>query len=107
MPTTGTRSRTAVSMASTMCRQPSTPIAPPMTVASVQNAIAGAPSTVPRAASTPEVSCAASVLHRAGVEEPLQAVLGIARVGRGQRRCGLHGGQRSSGSGGVPSFRRW
>ena len=34
--TTGTRSRRAVSVASTMCRQPSTPIAPPMTVASVQ-----------------------------------------------------------------------
>jgi hypothetical protein len=49
MPTTGSRARSAVSMASTMCRHPSTPIAPPMTVASVQNAIAGLPCTMPRA----------------------------------------------------------
>src|SRR4051812_12507172 len=39
-----------------MCRQPSTPMPPPMTVASVQNATATAPATVPRAATTPEVS---------------------------------------------------
>src|SRR5215210_603399 len=56
MPTTGSRSRSALSMASTMCRQPSTPIAPPITVASVQNAIAGLPCTVPRAYRTPEAS---------------------------------------------------
>src|SRR3954464_2269946 len=66
MPVTGTRSRRAVSMASTMCRQPSTPIAPPMTVASVQNAIAGLPFTVPRPASTPEVSRAASCCMEPG-----------------------------------------
>ena len=82
MPTTGTRSRSAVSIASTMCRQPSTPIAPPITVASVQKAMAGLPCTVPRAASTPEVSPGDQQLHRAGVEEPLQAVLGVARVRR-------------------------
>ncbi len=55
-PMTGTRSRTARSIASTMCRQPSVPIAPPITVASVQKATAGAPSMVPRAPSTPLVS---------------------------------------------------
>jgi hypothetical protein len=60
MPTTGTRSRSAASIASTMCWQPSNPIAPPMTVASVQYAIAGDPATVPRAARTPEVSRGAS-----------------------------------------------
>ncbi len=48
-PITGTRSRTAVSIASTMCRQPSMPIAPPIFCASVANAITRPPSTVPRA----------------------------------------------------------
>ena len=59
-PITGTRSRTAVSIASTMCWQPSMPIAPPIRVASVANAIAGVPSTSPRAHSTPESSRGAS-----------------------------------------------
>src|ERR1700754_2870129 len=39
-----------------MCAQPSTPIAPPMTVPSVQNATVRTPLTVPAAASTPDRS---------------------------------------------------
>src|SRR5690606_35221376 len=53
---TGTRSRTAVSIASTMCRHPSYPRAPPILVPSVANAITGAPVISPRAYCTPEVS---------------------------------------------------
>src|SRR2546423_878601 len=55
-PTTGTRSRTAVSIASTMCRQPSAPRAPPIRVPSVTYATTGVPSTSPRAVSAPESS---------------------------------------------------
>ena len=55
-PTTGTRSRTARSIASTMCRQPSVPMAPPMRVASVAKAMTGVPSIWPRALITPESS---------------------------------------------------
>src|SRR5690606_25184941 len=43
-------------IASTMCRHPSYPRAPPILVPSVANAIAGVPSISPRAYSTPEVS---------------------------------------------------
>ena len=39
-----------------MCLQPSTPMAPPITVPSVQNAMVRSPLTVPAAASTPERS---------------------------------------------------
>ena len=46
-PTTGTRSRTAVSIASTMCRQPSTPIAPPIFCGSDAYATTRPPATVP------------------------------------------------------------
>src|SRR5690349_3374349 len=47
-----------------MCLQPSTPIAPPMTVPSVQKAMVRTPLTVPAAASTPERSrsCSSSTL---------------------------------------------
>ena len=47
-----------------MWRQPSTPIAPPITVPSVQNAMVRTPLTVPAAASTPERSrsCSSSTL---------------------------------------------
>src|SRR5690348_990259 len=47
-----------------MCAQPSTPMAPPITVPSVQNAIVRTPLTVPAAASTPERSrsCNSSTL---------------------------------------------
>ena len=55
-PMTGTRSRTAVSIESTTCRQPSVPMAPPIRVASVAKAITAVPSTSPRAASAPESS---------------------------------------------------
>jgi hypothetical protein len=72
-------------MASTMCRQPSTPIAPPMTVASVQNAIAGLPLTVPRAASTPEESRGSS-----SCVDPAS-----------KNRCSLSSGSRGSTAGSV------
>ena len=75
---------------------PSTPIAPPMTVASVQKAIAGLPSTVPRAASTPEVSRAASNRIEPGVEEPLEAVLRVPRVDCLRYRSDVDGGHRTS-----------
>src|SRR5690606_37646225 len=55
-PMTGTRSRTAVATAATMCRRPSYPRAPPILVPSVANAITGAPLISPRAYCTPEVS---------------------------------------------------
>src|SRR5882757_10520074 len=47
-----------------MCLQPSMPIAPPITVPSVQNATVRTPLTVPAAASTPERSrsCSSSTL---------------------------------------------
>ena len=47
-----------------MWAQPSTPIAPPITVPSVQNAMVRTPLTVPAAASTPERSrsCSSSTL---------------------------------------------
>ena len=47
-----------MSMASTMCRQPSCPIAPPIRVPSVQNAMTLEPSIRPRTAQTPDVSVA-------------------------------------------------
>src|SRR5690349_11018772 len=56
MPTIGLCSSMAVSYALTMWAQPSTPIAPPITVPSVQNATVRTPLTVPAAASTPERS---------------------------------------------------
>jgi hypothetical protein len=55
-PSTGTRSRTAMSIASTMWRHPSIPMAPPIFVPSVAYAIAGVPSISPFAHSTPELS---------------------------------------------------
>ena len=79
-PTTGTRSRTAVSIASTMCRQPSVPIAPPMRVASVANAIAVVPSISPRAHSTPESSRGMSSRSVPRVEQGAQPHLGVAVV---------------------------
>src|SRR5271156_4337883 len=47
-----------------MCRQPSMPIAPPITVPSVQNAMVRTPLTVPEADSTPERSrsCSSSTV---------------------------------------------
>ncbi|COV25846.1 Uncharacterised protein [Mycobacterium tuberculosis] len=47
-----------------MCVHPSTPMAPPITVPSVQNAMVRTPLTVPAAASTPERSrsCSNSTL---------------------------------------------
>jgi hypothetical protein len=36
------------------------------------------------------------LLHRPGVEEPEQAVLGVARIDRGQRRRGVQGRHRIS-----------
>ena len=47
-----------------MCWQPSTPMAPPITVPSVQNAMVRTPLTVPDAAKTPEPSrsCSNSTL---------------------------------------------
>ena len=80
-------------MASTMCRQPSTPIAPPMTVASVQNAIAGLPCTVPRAASDPGGVPRRQQPHRARVEEPFAAG---PRGRAGRRRAGVERPARSS-----------
>ncbi|GFJ92302.1 hypothetical protein Prum_059440 [Phytohabitans rumicis] len=55
-PSTGTRSRTAASIASTTWRQPSLPIAPPIRAPSLAYATAGVPSISPRAQSTPESS---------------------------------------------------
>ena len=67
-------------MASTMCWQPSMPIAPPIRVASVANAIAGVPSTSPRAHSTPESSRGASRRSVPAVEQGAQPQLGVAVV---------------------------
>ena len=65
MPTIGLCSSMAVSYALTMWAQPSTPIAPPMTVPSVQNAMVRTPLTVPAAARTPDRSrsCSSSMLQ--------------------------------------------
>ena len=96
IPTTGIRSRSAVSMASTMCRQPSIPIAPPMTVASVQNAIAGEPCTVPRAARTPEVSRGASGCIDPASKNRSRRSSGSRGSIAGSVGCGVQGRHRAS-----------
>ena len=72
----------AVSIAVTMCLQPSTPIAPPMTVASEQYAMVRTPSMFPDAASTPDLSRACSGTVVPGSKRFLQARKRIARICR-------------------------
>ena len=69
-----------MSIASTMCWQPCLPIAPPMTVASVQNATARAPLMQPRAVNTPLPSRALDRRQGGRVEQLLQPHLGVARI---------------------------
>jgi hypothetical protein len=70
-----------------MWRHPSMPIAPPMTVPSVQNAMVRTPLTVPAAASTPERSRFVQKLDTAVVEERAEAKHRVA--GRATRRPSL------------------
>ena len=69
-----------MSMASTMCRHPSCPIAPPIRVPSVQKAITFDPSIRPRTAHTPEVSVACNPDQRALVQQRGQPHLRLTGV---------------------------
>ena len=65
-----------------MCAQPSTPMAPPMTVPSVQNAMVRTPLTVPAAAQHAGAVALVQQLNAAVVEERAQAQQRIAWVQR-------------------------
>ncbi|SHW57048.1 Uncharacterised protein [Mycobacteroides abscessus subsp. abscessus] len=73
-----------------MWRQPSTPMAPPMTVPSVQKAMVLTPLTVPAAASTPERSrsCSNSTLPSS------KKVLSRSRGSRGSSDSSMASGAR-------------